>query len=155
MTPLQSLAVKFILLAAAVGIVVVVGWPVADRRTMDPVGDGHQISKVFTAVVPSPVPPDQRPAVSHRSVSEHAGKLDLNRATAEQLQDLPGVGEILAQRVVAHRKAQGLFRSLDELLEVKGIGRKRLERLRPLLTVSRAKPAARAETMSPASLGGM
>jgi competence protein ComEA len=63
------------------------------------------------------------------------GKLDLNTATAEQLQELPGIGAVLAQRIVAYRDEHGPFTSIDELDNVEGIGPSLLEKLRPLVTV--------------------
>ncbi len=56
---------------------------------------------------------------------------NLNTASAEQLQRLPGIGPALAARVVEHRRAHGPFRHPDEIVEVKGIGEKKLETLRP------------------------
>jgi len=63
------------------------------------------------------------------------GRLDLNVATVEQLDALPGIGPVLAARIVAFREHHGPFRLVDDLLEVTGIGPKTLERLRPLVTV--------------------
>lgn len=60
-------------------------------------------------------------------------KLDLNSATVEQLVSLNGVGEVLAQRIVDYRQQHKRFKSLDELSQVKGIGDKKLEQLRPFL----------------------
>lgn len=59
--------------------------------------------------------------------------LDLNRATAAELEALPGVGPVLARRIQAYRDSVGGFRSLDQLQEVPGIGPGKLERLRPHL----------------------
>jgi competence protein ComEA len=56
--------------------------------------------------------------------------LDLNRADAGALSRLPGVGPVLAARIVAARRARGRFRSLEELLEVPGIGPATLEKIR-------------------------
>jgi len=64
-----------------------------------------------------------------------AGPLDLNTATAEQLDALPGVGEVTAGRIVAYRTAHP-FTSVDELLEVPGIGQRRFEQLKDLVTVA-------------------
>ncbi len=50
------------------------------------------------------------------------GPVNLNTATAQDLDTLPGIGPVLAQRIVAHRSEQGLFRSVDELDDVPGIG---------------------------------
>jgi competence protein ComEA len=61
--------------------------------------------------------------------------INLNTATAGQLDALPGVGPVLAQRIVDHRTAHGSFRSVDELREVDGIGETRFQRLKKLVTV--------------------
>lgn len=63
------------------------------------------------------------------------GRLDLNRATAEELRALPGVGPFLARQILAHRDREGGFGDVDELLEVWGIGAARLEEIRPLVVV--------------------
>lgn len=63
------------------------------------------------------------------------GPLDLNRATAQELTTLPGIGEVLAQRIVDYREAHGPFRSVEELIAVEGIGEGKLEKLRELVTV--------------------
>ncbi|SFE99572.1 competence protein ComEA [Paenibacillus catalpae] len=55
-----------------------------------------------------------------------AGKLDVNRATAEQLDTLKGIGPAKAQAIIADREQNGLFQSVDDLLRVKGIGSKLL-----------------------------
>ena len=68
-------------------------------------------------------------------VATPAGPLDLNRATAEQLEDLPGVGPSTAAAILAYRQEHGRFRSVDELLEVRGIGEARLAELRPKVRV--------------------
>jgi competence protein ComEA len=62
-------------------------------------------------------------------------KLDLNRASAAELAELPGVGPVLANRIVSYRNEHGPFKTLDELDKVKGIGPKLLEKLRPLLEI--------------------
>jgi competence ComEA-like helix-hairpin-helix protein len=62
-------------------------------------------------------------------------RLDVNRADRAALQSLPGVGPVLAERILEDRARNGPFRSVDELRRVKGIGEKTLERLRPLVAV--------------------
>ncbi|MBX5465580.1 MAG: helix-hairpin-helix domain-containing protein, partial [Clostridia bacterium] len=64
-----------------------------------------------------------------------AALLDLNRASAEELDRLPGIGPARAAAIVALRQARGGFRSVDELLEVRGIGPALLEELRALVRV--------------------
>lgn len=63
------------------------------------------------------------------------GLLDLNTATAGQLDALPGIGPVLAERIVAWRTEHGPFASVDQLREVGGIGERRIESLRDLVTV--------------------
>jgi competence protein ComEA len=76
--------------------------------------------------------------------------LDLNRSSATDLENVPGLGPVLAGRIVEQRQRQGDFRSLDELRKVQGIGPATLERIRPFLhtgtyTPSGPVPTARQE----------
>lgn len=61
--------------------------------------------------------------------------LDVNTATAEELEALPGIGPTLAQRIVQHRQSRGPYTTNEDLLEVSGIGKKKLEQLKPYLAV--------------------
>ncbi len=63
------------------------------------------------------------------------GKVDLNTATVQQLDGLPGVGPVLAGRIVEYRTAHGGFRSVNQLREVDGIGESRFQRLKELVAV--------------------
>lgn len=63
------------------------------------------------------------------------GLVDINRASAAQLEELPGVGPATAEAIIAHREQNGPFASVDELLDVRGIGDAKLEQLRDLATV--------------------
>ena len=60
--------------------------------------------------------------------------LNINTATAGQLETLDGIGQVLAQRIVDYRNANGPFASVDDLLEVNGIGPGILETIRPQIT---------------------
>jgi competence ComEA-like helix-hairpin-helix protein len=62
-------------------------------------------------------------------------RVDVNRATAAALQSLPGVGPTLSERIIEKRKQNGGFASVEDLLEVQGIGEATLERLRPRVTI--------------------
>ena len=61
--------------------------------------------------------------------------IDINRADAEQLTALPGIGEVLARRIVAYREENGSFLSTQELQNVEGIGEKRLDAILDLITI--------------------
>jgi len=67
-----------------------------------------------------------------------AGKVNINTASVEQLQTLPGVGAKLAARIVEFRQKQGGFKSTQELVNVRGIGEKNLAKIEAYLTVGDA-----------------
>lgn len=62
-----------------------------------------------------------------------APAVDVNTATAQQLEALPGIGPALASRIISYRDSAGPFETLDDLIRIRGIGARTLARLRPLL----------------------
>jgi len=70
-----------------------------------------------------------------------AAPLDLNRADAADLDALPGIGPVLARRIVDFRREHGPFRRVEELRAVRGVGPRLLERIRPRVEVA-AVPGA-------------
>lgn len=82
-----------------------------------------------------PVAPPEKKSRRKKNKSSQARleRIDLNRATLEQLDQLPGVGPKMAERILALRQQKGRFLSLEELKEVKGIGDRRFEELRRYL----------------------
>ena len=91
--------------------------------------DGEQVR------VPGPGDPAPPPPDAAAGPATPSAPLDLNTATVEQLDTLPGVGEVTAGRIVAYRSAHP-FTTVDELLEVPGIGQRRFEQLKDLVTVA-------------------
>jgi comEA protein len=75
-----------------------------------------------------------------------AAPINLNTATSEELQLVPGIGPVTAEKILKMRKAYGPFKSVDDLRAIRGIGPKRLEKMRRYLTVS--KPAPRRDEHS-------
>ena len=63
------------------------------------------------------------------------GPVNLNTAGTDQLTAIPGIGEAMAQRIVEWRDEHGPFRRVEDLMKVKGIGEKSLEKMRPHVTV--------------------
>lgn len=63
-------------------------------------------------------------------------KIDLNNADITALAELPGIGPKIAERIDAYRQANGPFKSIDDLINVKGIGSAKFEKLKSLITVS-------------------
>ena len=75
-------------------------------------------------------------ATGNAGAATLSGVVNVNTASSQELQLLPGVGEARARAIVHERDSRGGFRDVRELVEVKGIGAAMLERLRPFLTVS-------------------
>jgi competence protein ComEA len=65
-----------------------------------------------------------------------AQPIDINRATATELTAIPGVGKVLAQRIVEFREQNGPFRRVEDLLKIKGIGEKSFQKIRAYVKVS-------------------
>ena len=105
-----------------------------------PVADGEQVLVLRPGQTPPPPPPQPPPAsapaaAGGASARIPAGPLDLNAAGPADLDALPGVGPVLAQRIVEWRTANGGFRSVEELREVAGIGPARYAELSLLVRV--------------------
>jgi competence protein ComEA len=73
------------------------------------------------------------PATSSGGSGE--GLLDINTASAAELESLPGIGPVLAQSIVDYREAHGPFGTVEEIMEVQGIGQAVFEEIRELITV--------------------
>ena len=80
-------------------------------------------------------PQPARTLTASGSAQKGSTPVNINTATAEELQSLPRIGPAMAQRIIAWREAHGGFRSVDELDAVPGIGPSMLENLRPLVTI--------------------
>jgi competence ComEA-like helix-hairpin-helix protein len=87
--------------------------------------------------------PDTAPATAadvvlplrHEPEKNVSGPMDINTASAAALAQLPRIGPRMAERIVAYRREQGVFTTVDDLRKVKGIGEKTFEKLRPLIVV--------------------
>ncbi len=131
----RSLLIKLAMLVTAVILILWIGWPgpsgpEGDKPPAAPILLEAKPAATDTATETSAVPPSGK----RRGPSDR-DRLDLNEATVEALQSLPGVGPVLAARIVERRVARGPFRRVEELQDVKGIGRKRMEQLRPWVRV--------------------
>ena len=71
-----------------------------------------------------------------------AKPIDLNVANVKELQELPGVGPVTAQRIIDLREKSGRFRRVEDLLAVRGISQKKLDAMRPYIIVSAPPPPA-------------
>ncbi len=74
--------------------------------------------------------------------------VNINTANSEELQQVPGIGPATAQKILQMRKSYGAFKSVDDLLAIRGLGQKRLDKMRKYLTVGKA---AAPKTAQPAA----
>jgi competence protein ComEA len=79
--------------------------------------------------------PGDAAAAASGPATDTDGLIRINQADAAALEDLPGVGPVLAERIVAHREANGPFETVEDLLEVPGIGEAKLASMRDLIRV--------------------
>jgi competence ComEA-like helix-hairpin-helix protein len=150
----QSLLIKLAMLAAAVALVFWIGWPMPDESGPEE-GEGP---------TPAPMPraePVRDSAIGRSTIQPGASgpkaggttdasrKLDLNMATAGELEQLPGIGPVLAQRIVEWRRERGPFTRVDELNHVKGIGEKKLRQIRLLVAVGPSNAPLAGATPAP------
>ena len=92
---------------------------------------------VTTTAAPSIKPEAPAPVAAQMSKVEQSAKVNLNAADAETLRrDLFGIGAAKAKAIVAYRESNGPFTAVDELLEVKGIGKALLEKNRDRLAIN-------------------
>ena len=68
--------------------------------------------------------------------------VNINTATQEQLETLPGLGPKVAQRIIEYRQKNGNFKKVEDLMNVKGIGEKSFLKLKPMLTISQKPESA-------------
>jgi competence protein ComEA len=94
-----------------------------------PIVDGQKIT------VPKPGEAPVEGVAIAGGVASAGGKTNLNTASQAQLEELPGIGPVLAERIMAYRQTNGSFRTTKQLLEVSGFGPKRYESLKDLITV--------------------
>jgi competence protein ComEA len=90
------------------------------------------------------------PALAAKSAGAPSGVVNINTASADELQLLPGVGKVRADAIVALRKQRGAFKSADVLKEVSGIGDAMLERIRPHVALTGRTTARSTRGAAPA-----
>jgi competence protein ComEA len=140
MSVLQSLLIKLGMLAMTMGVVLWIGWQVPQTMQRPAVthaasSSSDNASMTMASVVDPTVPPVGA-SEAHRE-SNSPQRVDINRATAADFDQLPGVGPVLAKRIMDYRKSVGRFHAVEDLRAVKGIGTKKLNQLKPFITVVR------------------
>jgi len=102
--------------------------------------DGEQILVPDRSSTPTALPlRASNPTATRRPASPTptriAGKINLNTATAAELESLPGIGPSLAQGIIDYRLRHGKFKKIEDIIEVYGIGQKTFDRIKNLITV--------------------
>jgi len=82
-----------------------------------------------------------------------AKPIDLNVANIKELQELPGVGAVTAQRIIDMRQKSGRFHRVEDLLAIRGISQKKLDAMRPYVTISAPAPPPAPKSSPPAKKG--
>jgi competence protein ComEA len=98
-------------------------------------GDGENAAGLYETAAATGAIPVERGAPGTKAAGG-GGRLELNAATQAELEELPGIGPALAARILEHRSRVGGFKSVEDLLDVSGIGEKTLSRFRPYVYVS-------------------
>jgi competence protein ComEA len=96
------------------------------------------MKKLFVAVLTAMTLATAVPALAADEAESAAAAqtvVNINTAGVEELQVLPGVGEVTAERILAYRAENGTFAQIEDLTEVRGIGTKTLEKIRPMVVI--------------------
>jgi competence protein ComEA len=141
-----SLLTKLGMIAATMGLVFWIGWTGPDEIRFEheatapmgqPLWPAGPAAATGTPGMPVPTLSRRIPDRSQTPVSPRSPEtLDLNRATEQDFVSLPGIGPVLAGRIVEYRKGIGGFHQVEDLREVKGIGKKKFEQIRNLVRVT-------------------
>jgi competence protein ComEA len=144
-----SLVVKLAMIVVTMGVVFWIGWSVPQSRYVDRdrgITAGANEERLLHSSGPKAVPsaepmprPSSRPRSRQASSTPISGTLDLNRASEKEIEALPGIGPVLAERIVEYRQSRGAFLDIEQLRNVKGIGKKKFDRICSLVSVASAK----------------
>lgn len=140
MSVLQSFFIKLGMLAMTMGVVLWIGWQVPQTMQRPAVTHAASLSSHDTAITTASAVDSTIPSADvseARRLSNKPKPVDLNSATVADFDQLPGVGPVLAKRMMDYRKSVGRFHAVEDLRAVKGIGKKKLDQLKPFVTVVR------------------
>ncbi len=110
-------------------------------RMIVPILAAAFVATTFTtpAAAQQQPPPQQQQRSGERAKKPIAGVVNINTASAADLQRLPGIGAKTAARIIEYRQKNGPFKKIEELMNVRGVGEKNFLKLKPNITVAAAK----------------
>lgn len=85
--------------------------------------------------IPSPINEDSIPSSSNDSLNSSKSLININYASAAELENVPGIGPVTSEKIINYRIENGLFRKLDEILKVSGIGDKTYAKMKPFICI--------------------
>ena len=94
---------------------------------------------LFAAVPPGALAQQAAPAAATAAPAAPGSPVNINTASADQLEALPGIGAKTATRIVEYRQKNGGFKKVEDLMNIRGIGEKNFLRLKPFITVGAPK----------------
>jgi competence protein ComEA len=138
---LAGMLIRLLMVALTLSVVCWIGWSVPGSQVPEPLQAAAPSESTAHEPPPTPQPPSAL-TVPLKPRQDQAGRhavitLDLNQATEAELERLPGIGPVLAGRIVEYRTAEGPFQDVEQLRRVKGIGKKKFEQIRPHVAVVR------------------
>ncbi|MFH5831449.1 ComEA family DNA-binding protein [Halalkalibaculum sp. DA384] len=92
-----------------------------------------EVRPAVTSADTIPVPEDTTTKEPGKGAGNDTTRININTASVQKLQELPGVGPVYARRIVAYRDSSGKFQTIRELVKIKGIGEKRLENMESMI----------------------
>jgi competence protein ComEA len=149
---LSSLLLRLAMVALTMTVVCWIAWTLPTPQETEALHTQGNVEAEGSASQPVFLPAPQSPLIPrpHGRIKElprpMPSALDVNRATEDDFERLPGIGPVLARRIVEYRETRGTFQDVEQLRYIKGIGKKTFERIRDLIAVVPATARAQRKT---------
>lgn len=132
---MKKQAVSILFLVTCIFTAFTLGFYVGRNRNPEPVSIQLRETAPPVAETTAPTDPSRISSAATETESVPSGQVNINTATHAELTTLPGIGDVIAQRIIDYRTENGNFARVEDLLNVSGIGEKRLEAILDLVTV--------------------